>query len=80
MSAVQTMEPVTPVQFGAVDVLEVKAYRRVRRVAGGTDDDLGSVDKVAEYAFVARLVAGGLEELGKVIVAANALGARQDPF
>ena len=48
------MEPITLVQFGAVDVPEVKAYRRVRRAAGGTDDVLGSVEEVAEFAVVAR--------------------------
>ena len=43
MSATQAMEPVTLVQFGGVDVLEVKANRRVGRLTGGTDDVLWSV-------------------------------------
>ena len=75
-----TMEPVILVQFGAVDVLEVKANRRVGRAAGGTDDLLGGVEEVAEFAAVARPVARGLEEFGEVIMGVTALVARQDPF
>ena len=59
------MEPVTLVQLGAVDMLQVEPDRRIGRTAGGTDDGLGSVQDVAEFATVARPVAKDLRNSAK---------------